>query len=459
MNDRVTDTKTEALAALISPLEEVPEEKFRRVVTMLEAMRHKPEIKAALDGMRARIVQVRPPRTMTVQRILYMPVEDALVNAPDKDGSGYVSRLLMSLAWDYLARQTDPALLQDWQRRISALTGIDSDDELSLQDEIWRWAVDLLRAAVDRALTDRGDRKALLGDSLELLAEMQQAIRLIDVAPQIRVVKRLLPLKPVRALAREDRPPLRHMILDLQPSTVDRVYGILLAVMFRLAVPGEFLDDIPGILSGLPNATKAELQGRLTVFVMGDMDRRAAAAVQASVGDLNLRAKKAEILVAALSAGEKTILTGDRDTRKQLTSVRGTAERLVNAIVFEAGESVQSGIAAGSGATVAVLKRAEDSVSALRQCGSFADKIGLDGAVKGTIDGVRREMRRRAATALETMAQDVALGADPALRSDEIYWTIRMLELAGNADEADKIRLSAMKFLLPTQSIGVGLQP
>ena len=53
MTDRTADTKVEALASLISPLEEVPEEKFRRVVTMLESMRHKPEIKAALDGMRA----------------------------------------------------------------------------------------------------------------------------------------------------------------------------------------------------------------------------------------------------------------------------------------------------------------------------------------------------------------------------------------------------------------------
>ncbi|MDC6726173.1 hypothetical protein, partial [Leclercia adecarboxylata] len=156
-------------------------------------------------------------------RILYMPVEDALVNAPDKDGSGYVSRPLMSLAWAYLERQTDPSELQDWQRRIAALSGIDSDDELARQDEIWRWAVDVLRCAVDKALTDRGDRKALLGGSLELLGEMQQAIRLIDVGPQIRVVKRLLPLKPVRTLAREDRPPLRHMILDLQPSSLDRI--------------------------------------------------------------------------------------------------------------------------------------------------------------------------------------------------------------------------------------------
>ena len=106
-----------------------------------------------------------------------------------------------------------------------------------------------------------------------------------------------------------------------------------------------------------------------------------------------------------------------------------------------------------------MLKRAEDSVSALRQCGSFADKIGLDGTVKGTIDGVRREMRRRAATALETMAQDLALGTDPAVRSDEIFWTIRMLELAGNADEADKIRLAAMKFLLPSQSNDLGIHP
>lgn len=438
-----------ALASLISPLEEVPEEKFRRVVTMLEGMRHKPEVKAALDGIRARIVQVRPPRTMTVQRILYMPVEDALVNTPDKDGSGYVSRPLMSLAWAYLTRHTDGAALQDWQRRIAALTGIDSDDELALQEEIWRWAVDLLREAVDKALTDRGDRKALLGESLELLGEMQQAIRLIDVGPQIRNVKRLLPLKPVRTLARDDRPPLRHMILDLQPSTIDRIYAVLLAVMFRLAVPGEFLDHLPGILSGLPNATKAELQSRLTVFVMGDMDRRAATAIDANVGDLNLRAKKAEILVAALSAGEKTILTGDRDTRKQLTSVRSTAERLVNAIVLEAGQSVRGGIDAGSRASVDVLKRSEDSVIALRQCGNFADKIGLEGVVQGTINGVASEMRRRATAALGAMAEDVSLGEDPGARSDELFWTIRMLELAGNLDEADEIRLSAMRFLLP----------
>ena len=449
MSDKAADTKVEALASLISPLEEVPEEKFRRVVAMLEGIRHKPEIKAALDGMRGRLVQVRPPRTMTVQRILYLPVEDALVNAPDKDGRGYVSRPLMSLAWDYLVQSASPGVLEDWQRRITAGSPDEPDDELALEDEIWRWASENLKVAVDKAMTDKGDRKALLGDSPELLGEMQQAIRLIDVGPQIRVVRRLMPLKPVRTLAREDRTTLRHMIVDLEPSSPDRIYAILLAVMLRLSVPAEFLDDVPVVLSGLPSAIKAELQSRLTVFVMGDMDRRATTAMQAAASDLNLRAKKAEILVAALTAGEKAIVTGDRETRKHLSAVRATAENLVSAIVSEAGDSVQEGIRAGSAAPVAVLKRAEDSVSALRQCGSFADKIGLDGTVKTSIEGVRGEMRRRAASVLEAMSKEAQVGLDLAARSDEVFWTIRMLELAGNADEAENIRLSAMKFLFP----------
>jgi hypothetical protein len=175
-------------------------------------------------------------------------------------------------------------------------------------------------------------------------------------------------MKPLRSLGREERSPIRHMILDLQPTSLDRVYAILLAVMLRLAVPGEFLDDVPAILSGFPSAAKAELQSRLTVFIMGDMDRRATTAVQVGDGDLNLRAEKAEILISALAAGEKAILTGDRDTRKQLTAVRGTAVEIVTGIVREADKSVRGGIVADGLGDLDTLKRAEDSVRALRRC-------------------------------------------------------------------------------------------
>jgi hypothetical protein len=447
-----SDGSTEALTSLISPLEEVPEDKFRRVVCMLEPMRHMPEVRAALEGMRARIAQVRPPRALTVQRLLYMPVEDALVNTPDKSGSGYVSRQLMSIAWSHLESRAEPERLQGWQRRINALTGADSDDEAQLEDEISRWAVEILGASVRRALVDRAERKALLGDAVDLLAEMQQCIRLLDVCPQIRAIRRLLPMKPLRSLGREERSPIRHMILDLQPTSLDRVYAILLAVMLRLAVPGEFLDDVPAILSGFPSAAKAELQSRLTVFIMGDMDRRATTAVQVGDGDLNLRAEKAEILISALAAGEKAILTGDRDTRKQLTAVRGTAVEIVTGIVREADKSVRGGIVADGLGDLDTLKRAEDSVRALRRCDRFADKVGLDGAVRGTIQEVAAVMRTRAAEALQVMQEAPTSSGDSGQSQDEVFWAIRMLELSGCADEADQIRRSAMRLVLRTAS-------
>lgn len=447
MEGKPANVPAAALGSLISPLEEVPEDKFRRVVSMLEGIRHKPEIKAALDGMRARIVQVKPPRHPTVQRVLYLPIEDALVNVADKEGCGYVSRAVMAAAWTYLERETDQALLQGWQREINALSDERPDEEHALEDRIWRWAAESLKTAAAKALVDRADRKALLGDSADLLGEMQQCIRLLEVGTQIRTIKKLLPLKPVRVLEKENRAPIRHLILDLRPPDTDQIYAILFTVMLRLAVPGEFLEDVPAILSGFPTPAKAELQARLTVFVMGDMDRRAATAIGSRDGDLNLRAKRAELLVAALSAGEKTITTNDRDTRKQLVSVRGTAEKLVNDIVREADEQARGGIAAENTADRSVLKRAEDSVSALRQCTGFADRIGLDESVRGTMGGVTTAIREQAALALDALRGRSDSAASFQAQCDQVYWTVRMLELSGNADEADTIRRTAVGLL------------
>ena len=83
-----------------------------RNVTLIDRLPESERPHDLLDVLRPRLVQLRPPRHLTVQRVTFLPVED-LFDPPDvyRRKVGRLSRAAIRLCWRVVSERGDQALL------------------------------------------------------------------------------------------------------------------------------------------------------------------------------------------------------------------------------------------------------------------------------------------------------------------------------------------------------------
>ena len=84
------------LAELIKVLAGLPEDKFAAVMTTLEKLRRNPGVTALIDELRPRITVTRPPRPATLQRFVYLGIEELLRQETTENFEGLISRKAMA---------------------------------------------------------------------------------------------------------------------------------------------------------------------------------------------------------------------------------------------------------------------------------------------------------------------------------------------------------------------------
>jgi hypothetical protein len=179
---------------------------------------------------------------------------------------------------------------------------------------------------------------------------------------------------------------------------------------------------------------------------MSDVTDQARHLGEADRGNLVGMADSARSLVTGLVAAEKA-LKHDPRARHKLGALRKTAEQTVTRVVGSAKDTVVAAIAVGPEAPLDRLIETENSILALRKCQSFAGQIGLDTAVTGALAGILGEVRRKADRLFASVGRKGAAQPDRREAEQELYWAVRMTELASNPDEADKLRRQGLKAL------------
>jgi hypothetical protein len=436
------DNTVAAVLDLERPLEFISEEKFREVAKLLEEVHEQPGVQQILDHVRPRLVKLRPGRKPNLQRLFYMPLEDLLVGDTASPDNGMVPRHLPALVWRYIAQTGDAAALKQLDVALKRTGTGDHEAHRTLAKRLWPLASAVLVDLVAKP----GHAKGWLGREVGLIEELNETAALLQAADAIDALKQELPPRPIRSLTDEQMGFIRRTIADNAKGDADLVYVMVLIVMVRMAKRADFLESIMGMTLGLSGADKPLVYARLSRLVMTEVTDRARQLSATDKGNLVGLADNARNLVTGLVAAEK-VLKNDPRARHQLSEMRKTAEKTVTQVVDNAKGTVVAAISVGPDASLESLIETENSILALRKCQTFAGHIGLDKAVTGALGGIVGDVRDKASKLFASIGQKGGHQPDRAEVEQEMYWAVRMTELAGNPDDADKIRRQGMTAL------------
>lgn len=431
-----------AVLDLERPLEYISEEKFREVVKLLEEVHEQPGVQKILDHVRPRLVKIRPGRKPNLQRLFYLPFEDLLVPDPVSPDNGMLPRHLPALVWKYVTETADQATLTHLETTLRRTGTSDKEEHTKIAKRVWPWAAPVLATL----LQDTPRAKGLLGREVSLIEELNEIAAIMQVADAIETMKHDLPPRPIRELSDEQMGMIRRVIADSANGDAERIYVMVLVVMVRMVKPADFLDAIMSMTLGLSSSDKPLVYSKLARLVMSDVNDRAKRLGSTDRGNLVGLADSARSLVNGLVAAEKA-LKNDPRARRQLSEMRKTAEKTVTQVVDNAKGNVVAAIAVGKDAPLEALVETENSILALRKCATFAGQIGLDKAVTGALGGIVGEVKQKAEKLFAEVSHKGGHQRDRAEVEQEMFWAVRMTELAGNPDDADKIRRQGMKAL------------
>jgi hypothetical protein len=435
-----------SLFDLEHPLEQISEAKFREIALLLEEARDQPDVQAIMERIRPRLKRVRPVRRPNLQRLFYLPFEDLLVDAPAEIDDGRVPRRAAQLAWQFVLAKNDAAerkIYKVMETRLRALEPDDLRGQSVLARRMWPPAANLLDEAAVNAATNKAIRHELLGKESELLEGIRQVVRMLAAGEDIQLLKDALPPKPIRGLDISQMALIRQTVANGHDGKPDRAYAMLLAVMVRMSAPAEFLRRIMHLNLDLPTPIKTTVFARLGRTILSDMERQARLLSSQASDEFASRVDRAQRLVTELGAADQVLKDSDPSTRLQLAELHRSAEEACAALVNEASGRVRAALTVGSAASVDELVAVEAALAALRKCQPFARQVELDRIVNQMLSTIIRELKIKAIRLFETIAALPPADRSPSQR--DLYWCVRMLELSGDAEEADRIRQDAMK--------------
>ncbi|OYW10798.1 MAG: hypothetical protein B7Z53_00015 [Rhodospirillales bacterium 12-71-4] len=129
-------------------LQQAPDHAVGRVVAMLDGLNDRGAADAVLDSVRPRLRRLQPPRPLRLPRLLFLPVEGALVEARDwRPGNPYVPRSAIAPIAALLARDM-PALAEEIEAAALGHTMANSPLVSQLGGLLWPAAGAGLRFAI-----------------------------------------------------------------------------------------------------------------------------------------------------------------------------------------------------------------------------------------------------------------------------------------------------------------------
>lgn len=423
------------------PLERASEAKFGEAAKLLEEIRELPGVQQVLDHVRPRLVKVRPRRKPNLQRLFYLPLEDLMVDAASPD-NGLLPRHLPAAVWRHVVQAGDGETRKQLEAALRRTKIDDHQGQRAIARRLWPWLAALLADLV----ADPAQTRRMLGPDVGLAAELAEIAALCQVADAVESLKEALPARPVPPLTDEQMGLVRRIISKSAVGHADRTYVLVLTVMVRMEKPLDFLGSFMGMTLGLSAADRALVHDRLSRLIVSDVGDRAHRLRSACRNDLAGIADSARALVFGVAAAEK-LLKNDPDTRRQLGEARKTAETAVTQLIEDVEGRLATAIAIGAEAPFDTLVETENNLLALRKCQTFAIQIGLDRGIDRALGKVVADVRGRVQTLFDAIAGQAGRVLDRGAAMLELYWAVRMTELASNPDDADKLRREGLSLI------------
>ena len=111
-------SQIQELRELRQEISKASDRQLARLVPVLDSLPQRSLANTLLDGARPRLRELRPPRRMTLIRLLFLPLDPLIVNPGEwKPGLGLLPRSALSPLAEAL-RQAEPASWAQWQARL-----------------------------------------------------------------------------------------------------------------------------------------------------------------------------------------------------------------------------------------------------------------------------------------------------------------------------------------------------
>ena len=263
-------------------------------------MPERTQLDEAIGKVRHRLFWLKPPRPLSLARILFAPVEDIL-DGPllYRRGSKRFSRAIIRPVVDIFE-----AAMGNQIGRDPGGTGGQNDEAqgfaLAFGERLWPAASDILADFTKRAATDQRMRTERIGRDDDILLQIGDMAAFLRFGARIERMKADLPPKPFDDLQAHHVQMIEDVFLTLPaPEDVSLFTRILLALSGE---PAKILELLERVKIQATQRQRDAVVGELTQSVIDKLGDDAERLIKIPQTDLQVAAKVAGRLVSSLDA-------------------------------------------------------------------------------------------------------------------------------------------------------------
>jgi len=408
-----------------SLFDKATDRKLLQTVALIDRLPKRGAVDDLLAPVRPRLRQLKPPRPLTLHRLLTFPLEELLVPAVAwRPGSQRLSRDLLGTIQESVIGGLEPALVRAIEQQIAGHTMRDKTVIQTAGKQLWPAAAAALSATLPPT-AGSGD-----GKGRNRRQQLELATELLRIGPILAAVFLALPEKPLRQLEEAQLKRLGGLLKELEEAG-----GSALALGAEAL--GQRLGDAAAMLHVLQHAGDGKASA-LRLSAASDAGRRVVTELDESTDQLRRAVRQSATaladeviqLVGTLSALESgpPDLPVDRASLKQIAqkaakAVEGHLQNVVYGEVLDGFKALAS-----PDTDEAAILEVEAAARAARKLGAAGRQLGLNGqidlVVKTALDDYRRVIVR-------------AGSSEP--DDDRIMDQLRIVEIVFGADAAAEL--------------------
>ena len=369
----------------------VPDRKLLQTVALIDRLPKRGAVDDLLAPVRPRLQRLRPPRPLSLRRVLTFPLEELLVPAVAwRPGSQRLSRDLLGEIQQSVISGLDPALVREIDRRLVGHTMRDKAMILGCGERLWPAAAEVLGASLPPSPAGGDSKGRNRRQQLEIAAE------LVRIGPMLAALFLALPEKPLRQVDQTQLERIGSFLQELEGKGGG-------ALCLGAEALGQRLGDAAAMLEVLLHAGEGKTSA-LRLSAANDAGRRVVAELDDAAEQLRRAGRQPATALAdevvqlvgtlsALEAGPPD-LPVDRAGLKQIAhkaakAVEGHLQNVVYGEVLDGFKALAS-----PDTDETTILAVEAAARAARKLGAAGRQLGLNGqidlVVKSALDDYRR---------------------------------------------------------------------
>jgi hypothetical protein len=262
------------LPALDRDMSTASDEQLLRVVGLIDTLDRRGAVDRLLDPVRDRLAMLRPPRPISLGRVLVLPFEDLLVAEQEVwPGRCCFSRAHVAGLVEQVTARLPGVTLVELRRRADGHSMISAEVVREIGATLWPAAAAMLAGEAGR-----GKEPPLEG----ALAGPEAARQVAGIAPLLALASTLvptvwqLPPRPMGALVRPALDQLLDLLRAASKLGQEALFSLLELLLARAASPLVVLEPLRGADIGLPARERDAVLGQLVRRRVVDMRETAA---------------------------------------------------------------------------------------------------------------------------------------------------------------------------------------